>query len=58
MLQVCHHEVGKFVFVAFNERCIQGRNEGGARGAPFPGRRITIGAPNDCQGRQKVLTMS
>jgi len=35
----------------------QGRNEGG-RGAQFLGRRITMGAPNDCRGRRKVPTMS
>jgi len=30
----------------------QGRNEGRARGAQFPGRRITMGAPNHHEGRQ------
>jgi len=31
--------------------CRQGRNERGARGAQFPERRITMGAPNHCGGR-------
>jgi len=30
----------------------QGRNEGESRVAKFPGRRITIGAPNDCEVRR------
>jgi len=30
----------------------------GERGAQFPGRRITMGAPNHCEGRRKVLAMS
>ena len=30
----------------------------GGKGAQFPRHRITIGAPSDCGGRRKVLTMS
>jgi len=30
----------------------QGRNDGGARWAQFPGRRIIMGAANHCGGRQ------
>jgi len=37
---------------------VQGRNEVGERGAQFPGRRITMGAPNQCGGRRKIPTMS
>ena len=36
----------------------QGRNEGGAREAQFPGRQITMGALNYCWRRRKVPTMS
>jgi len=36
----------------------QGRNDGGAKGAQFPGRRITMGAPNQCGERRKVLKTS
>jgi len=32
---------------------IETQDRGVTRGAQFPGRRITIGAPNDCGGRQK-----
>jgi len=31
---------------------------GVTRGAQFPGRQITTGAPNDCVGRRKVPTIS
>jgi len=30
----------------------------GAMGAQFPGRRIIMGAPNNCERRRKVPTMS
>jgi len=33
---------------------LQGRNDGVQEGAQFPGRRITMGAPNDCGRRRKV----
>jgi len=36
----------------------QGRNEWWKTGEQFPGRRITMRAPNDCGGRQKDPTMS
>jgi len=32
-----------------NLRCRQGRNDGWARGAQFPGPLIAVGAPNDCE---------
>jgi len=32
---------------------MQGRNEAGARGAKFPRRRITMGAPNHCGDAEK-----
>jgi len=32
--------------------CGQGRNKGRAKGAQFPERRITMGAPNHCEGRR------
>jgi len=35
----------------------QGCKEGGKE-AQFPGHRITMGAPNHCGSRRKVLTMS
>jgi len=38
-------------------RWLQARNEEG-KGAQFPGRRVTMGAPNHCEGRRKVPTMS
>ena len=34
------------------------RNEERARGAQFPGRRITMGSPNDCGGHRNVPAMS
>jgi len=36
----------------------QGCNEEGQEGEQFPGLRITMGAPNECRGRQKVTKMS
>jgi len=42
-----------------NSMCfMQGRNEGGAKGAQFPGRQITVRALNHCGRRRKVPTMS
>jgi len=43
--------------LALYHRCTQGCNEG-ARGPQFPGRRITMGAPNHCGVRRKVPAMS
>jgi len=33
----------------------RGRNEGGARGAQFPGRQFTMGALNHCRGAELLL---
>jgi len=39
-------------------RSIPHRVSGVTRGTQFPGRRVTMGAPNHCGGRRKVPTMS
>jgi len=59
------HTTRNFSFKIFTIHCSteviqvqQRRNEGGARGAQFPGRRITRVAPNYCGRRRKDPTMS
>jgi len=47
------HNAESDVYLLLRSYRWAGRNDGGARGAQFPGRRIIMGAPNHCGGLQK-----
>jgi len=41
--------------VTKSDACAQGRNEGGARGAQFPGHQFTMGTLNHCKGAELLM---